>query len=74
MANNTEKSVPTITLTVRECEGKTTFNGKEYYKYKINDSTGHYFTKLSTKEYGVGEGITYMLKSYKGQISLKEVM
>lgn len=68
-----ENKMPTIALTIREAKGKTIFRDKEYFKYLVNDSYGHYFTKLLTKEYKAGDKVEFTLRTYKGQLSIKAV-
>lgn len=66
-------NVRTVSLVVRENKGKTTFKGNDYIKYLIDDSYGHYFTKLLKKEYKAGDEVQFAIHSYKGQVSLKAV-
>ena len=60
-----------IYLTIKENEGKTTFKGVNYYKYKVYDSFGHYFTKLLKNDYKAGDEVPFLVRSYKNEISLK---
>lgn len=73
MEVKTMAELRTIELLVRENKGKTTFKGNDYIKYTIDDSYGHYFTKLLKKEYKSGDAVKFAIHSYKGVVTLKAV-
>lgn len=68
-----QTTIASVKLKIRENLGKTNFKGNDYYKYHIDDSYGHYFTKLLQGDYPAGTEIEFAVHSYKGAISLKAV-